>query len=78
MSRRPRQQDQFERAILQDISKIEQEESVLALNALLALDRLPGDATGREALAGRRGSSRPLAYRPKLRPHRLDLAGGRH
>jgi hypothetical protein len=64
---------------------------VLALNALLALDRLPGDATGREALAAllrRHGlrpsrivaaqSASPLAYRPKLRPHRLDLAGERH
>jgi hypothetical protein len=58
----------FERAALrwharfeQEVAGITLEEAALALNALVALDRLPGDGTAQEALAAllRRHGLRP-------------------
>ena len=61
----------FERAALrwharltQEVGRLTLEEAALALNALLTLDRLPGDGTAREALAAlcrRHGLKQPRA-----------------
>jgi hypothetical protein len=64
----------YERAALrwharlgQEITNLELEESALALNALLTLERLPADGTAQEALAA-------LLRRHGLRPPKIVAA----